>query len=99
LGKSLRRLHIVSVEMDEFDSVVIKESTEEVSSSKANSTLEERRKHHNFCRIGCRNVFSSSGAPLQYDAIGDKMIHNKFANFVFIHDKRLKKVQMRGGHG
>jgi hypothetical protein len=89
----------VWVEMDEFDSVVIKESAEEVTSREAKSVLEEGREHHNICRIGCRNIFPSGRTPLQYCAVREKVIHNKLVDFTLIHDGRLEKVRMRGGHG
>jgi hypothetical protein len=54
----------IRVKMDEFDSIMIKESVEEVTSRRGESALKERRKHHNFGCIGCRNVFFSGGVPL-----------------------------------
>jgi hypothetical protein len=47
----------VRVQMDEFNLVVIKESTEDIIGREAKSALEEGREHHNLSRIGCRNVF------------------------------------------
>jgi hypothetical protein len=61
--------------------------------------LEERGEHHSLSRIGCGNIFSSGGAPLQHDPIREKRIRNKFANFFFIHDGCLKEVRMRSCHG
>jgi hypothetical protein len=84
----------VRVEMDVFDSVVIKGTTEEVASRKAESTLEERRKHHNFNHIGCRNVLSSGGAPLEHGVVGEKMIRNKFVNFGPTLNTQLEEVRM-----
>jgi hypothetical protein len=66
----------------------------EVTSREAKSVLEERGKHHNLCHIGCRNVFSSSGTPLQHDAIGQKVIRNEFVDFVSTCDRWMKKVRM-----
>jgi hypothetical protein len=54
----------IRIEVDQFDLVVIKESTEEVTGKEAKSTLEEVRKHNNLGRIGCRNVFPSGRMPL-----------------------------------
>jgi uncharacterized Fe-S cluster-containing MiaB family protein len=79
--------------------VVIKESTEEVAGKEAKSVLEEGRKHHNLSRIGCRNVFPGSRTSLQNCAGQEKMIHDKLADFILIHDGRLEKVRVRGGHG
>jgi hypothetical protein len=89
----------VRVEMDEFDSVVIKESAEEVASREAKSALEEGREHNNLCRIGCRNIFPDGRMPLQNCAVWEKVIHNKLVDFTLIRDGRLKKVWMQGGHG
>jgi hypothetical protein len=47
----------VRVQMDEFNLVVIKESTEDIIGREAKSVLEEGREHHNLSHIGCRNVF------------------------------------------
>jgi hypothetical protein len=68
---------------------------EEIASGEAKSVLEEREKHHNLSHIGCRNVFSSSGMPLQHDAIGEKVIRSKFADFAFICNGRLKNLWVR----
>jgi hypothetical protein len=84
----------VIIEVDQFDVVVIKESTEEVLGREAESTLKEGRKHHNLGCIGCRNVFPNGRTPLQNCVIQEKMIHNKLADFILIRDGRLKKVQV-----
>jgi hypothetical protein len=65
---------------------VIKLYVEEVTSREAKSTFEEREKHHNLDRIGCRNIFASSGTPLQHGGIKEKVIRNKFLNLTFICD-------------
>jgi hypothetical protein len=57
------------IEMDQFDLVVIKESTEEVADREAKSALEEGRKHHNLGHIGCWNIFRSCRTPLQICAV------------------------------
>jgi hypothetical protein len=54
----------IRIEVDQFDLVVIKESTEEVTGREAKSALEEVRKHNNLGRIGCRNVFPGGRMPL-----------------------------------
>jgi hypothetical protein len=51
----------IRIEMDNFDSVVIKESAEEVTGREAKSMLEEGREHHNDSCIGCRNIFLVGG--------------------------------------
>jgi hypothetical protein len=53
----------IRVEMDKFDSVMIEESAEEVTSRKAESALEEGGEHHNLIHsvLGC--------PPRQQDAI------------------------------
>jgi hypothetical protein len=89
----------VWVEMDEFDSVVIKESAEEVTSREAKSALEEGREHHNIGRIACRNIFPGGRTPLQYCAVREKVIHSKLVDFTLIRDGRLEKVWMQGGNG
>jgi hypothetical protein len=59
----------IRVEMDKFDSVMIEESTEEVASRKAESTLEEGGEHHNLIRIGCWDVFPHGKMPLQHRVV------------------------------
>jgi hypothetical protein len=88
----------VRVQMDEFNLVVIKESTEKIASREAKSVLEVGREHHNLSRIGCRNVFHGSRAPLQDGAVWEKVIRNKLADFTFIHDGRLEKMWVCGSH-
>jgi hypothetical protein len=73
---------------------VIKESVEEVTGREAKFMLEEGIKHHNLCRIGCRNVFPSGRMPLQDYAVQEKMIRNKLADFILIHDGCLEKVRV-----
>jgi hypothetical protein len=86
------------VQMDKLDLIVVKKSTEEIASRESKPALEERGKHHNFIHIGCGNVFSSSGPPLQHDTIRKQIVCNKFANFLFIYNGRLEEVGMRGCH-
>jgi hypothetical protein len=74
------------VQMDKLDLIVVKKSTEEITSRESKPTLEERGKHHNFIHIGCGNVFSSSGPPLQHGMIRKKVVCNKFVNLFFICD-------------
>jgi hypothetical protein len=76
---------------------MLKKSPLEVIGRKAESTLEERAKHHNLICVGCWDVFPSSRTPLEHDTIWDKAICNKFANFTLIRNGLLKKVQ--SGHG
>jgi hypothetical protein len=76
----------IRVEVDQFNLVVIKEPAEEVAGREAKSTLEEGRKHHNLDRIGCRNVFPGGRMLLQNCAVQEKMICNKLADFIFIHN-------------
>jgi hypothetical protein len=87
------------IEMDQFDLVVIKESTEEVVDREAKSALEEGRKHHNLGRIGCWNIFRSGRTPLQICAVWEKMIRSKLADFILIHDLCLENVRVQGGQG
>jgi hypothetical protein len=54
----------IGIEMVQFDLVVIKESTEEITSWEAESAFKEGGKHHNFIRIGCQKVFTGSKVPL-----------------------------------
>jgi hypothetical protein len=49
--------------------------------------------------MGCRKIFTSSGATLQHSAVQEKVICDKFADFTFICDGRLEQVRMRGIHG
>jgi hypothetical protein len=70
----------VRIQMNEFNLVVTKESAEKVTGRKAKSTLEERRKHHNLGGIGCRNIFSSNGTPLEHGTIREEMIRDQFAD-------------------
>jgi hypothetical protein len=84
----------VRVQMDEFNLIVIKESVEEVTSREAKSVLEEGRENHNLSHIGCRHIFPISRTPLQDGAVREKVIHNKLADFTFIHDGWLKKMRV-----
>jgi hypothetical protein len=82
----------IRVQMNEFNLVLIKESTENVAGREAKSALEEGREHHNLSCIGCRNVFLDGRAPLQDDAVQGKVIRHKLADFTFIYDGRLEKM-------
>jgi hypothetical protein len=82
----------IRIEVEQFVLVVIKESMEEVAGREAKSALEDGRKHHNLGCIGCRNVFPDGRMPLQNCAVREKIIHNKLADFILIHDRRLEKV-------
>jgi hypothetical protein len=88
----------VRVQMDKFYLIVVKKSSEEVTGRESKPALEERREHHNLIRIGCGNILSDGGAPLQHGLIRKERIHNKFANFFFIRDGRLKEMRMRSCH-
>jgi hypothetical protein len=88
----------VRVQMDEFNLVVIKESTEEIAGREAKSTLLEGREHHNLSHIGCRNVFPGDRTPLQDGMDREKVIHNKLVDFTFNRGRRLEKMWVRGGH-
>jgi hypothetical protein len=66
----------IRVQMDEFDFVVIKESTHEIVHREPKSTLVEGREHHNVISVGCGDIFPSGGVPLQHDAIRKEAIHN-----------------------
>jgi hypothetical protein len=70
--------------------VVIKESAEEIAGREVESALKDGGKHHNFICIGCRKIFTYGKAPLQYDAVWEKVVCTKFANLTFIYDGRLK---------
>jgi hypothetical protein len=88
----------IRVQMNEFNLVLIKESTENVVGREAKSALEEGREHHNLSCIGCRNIFPSGRTPLQDGAVQEKMVCIKLADFTFIHDGRLEKMRVQGGH-
>jgi hypothetical protein len=108
LEKSLRRLHKVDknsnlengvrVHMDNFNLVVIKESAEKIAGMEAKSVFKERREHHNLSRIECKKVFPGDRTPLQDNAVQEKVIHNKLADFTFIRDGWLEKMWVRGSH-
>jgi hypothetical protein len=84
--------------MDKLYLIVVKMSSEEIISRESKPALEERREHHNLIRIGYGNIFSGGGAPLQHGPIGEERTHNKFVNFFFIYDGRLKEMRMGGCH-
>jgi hypothetical protein len=67
----------VRVEMDKFNLIVIKESTEKVTGQKAASALEESGKHHNLVCIGCRNISAGSWMPLQHGAVRKKVVREE----------------------
>jgi hypothetical protein len=87
----------VRVEMDKLYLIVVKKFSEEVTGRESKPALDERREHHNLIRIGCGNIFSGSGAPLQHGPIRGERTH-MFATFFFIHDGHLKEMRMRGYH-
>jgi hypothetical protein len=80
--------------MDMLYLIVVKKSLEEVVGGESKPALEERRRHHNLIRIGCGNILSGGGAPLQHGPIRKERIHKKFVNFFFICDGRLKEMRM-----
>jgi hypothetical protein len=82
----------VRVEMDWFNLVVIEESVEKVRGWEAESTLEERGKHHNLICIGCRNIFIDGRTPLQHSAVWEKVVRDDLTNLIFIRGGRLKQV-------
>jgi hypothetical protein len=84
--------------MDKLYLIVLKKSSKEVIGRESKPTLEERREHHNLIHIGCRDIFSGGGAPLQHNLIGEERTHNKFVNFFLICDGGLKEMRMRGHH-
>jgi hypothetical protein len=88
----------VRVQMDKLYLVVVKKSAEEIASRESKPALEERGEHHNFIRIGCGNVFSSGGLPLQHGTVGEKIVRNKFVNLFFVCDGWLEDLGMRGDH-
>jgi hypothetical protein len=88
----------VRVQMDEFNLVMIKESTKEIAGRKAKSTLEKGREHHNLSRIGCRNVFPGGRTPLQDIAVHEKVIRIKLVDFTFIRNGWLERMRVWGGH-
>jgi hypothetical protein len=89
----------VRVQVDKLYLIAIEKSTNVVTGRESKLMLEERREHHNLSRIGCGNIFSCGGAPLQHDLIGEKRIHTKFVNFFFIRDGHVKEMRMRSCHG
>jgi hypothetical protein len=72
---------------------------EEITGREAEPALKEGGNNHNFIRIGCRKVFTGGRAPLQHDAVWEKVVHNEFVDLTFICDRRLKQVRVQGGHG
>jgi hypothetical protein len=88
----------ITVEMDYFNLIVVKESIEEIIGWEAKSAL-KGGKPHNFICIGCGKVFVGDRTALQHGAVWEKVVHNKFVNLTFIQDRRLKQVQVRDGHG
>jgi hypothetical protein len=72
--------------MDEFNLVVIKDSTEEVTGREARSTLEKGREHYSLDRNGCGNIFPTGRMPLQDYTVWGKVIHDELADFTFIYD-------------
>jgi hypothetical protein len=58
--------------MDKLYLTPVKKSSEVVIGRESKSALEERREHHNLINIGCGNIFSGGGAPLQHDQSGRK---------------------------
>jgi hypothetical protein len=68
------------------------EFMEEITGREAESALKEGAKHHNFNCIGCRKIFTGGTAPLQHNAVWEKVVHNKFANLTFIYVGRLKHM-------
>jgi hypothetical protein len=58
--------------MDKLYLIVVEKFVEEIASRESKPALEERGKHHNFIRIGCGNVFSSGGLPLQHGTVREK---------------------------
>jgi hypothetical protein len=55
----------VTLQVDEFNLIVIKESTMEIVGREAKSELNEGREHQNLSSIGCRDIFPSGRTPLQ----------------------------------
>jgi hypothetical protein len=84
--------------MNKLYLIMVQESAEEVTSRESKPTLEEGRKHLNFIRVGCGDIFFGIGAPLQHGSIGEKVVHRKIVNFLFISDGWLEKVRMRSCH-
>jgi hypothetical protein len=88
----------VAIEMDQLNFVVAKEPTEDIIDQEAKSMLEEGGKHDNLIRIGCWDVFPGGRTPLQHCAVPEKVIHDKLVDSILIHNGRLEKVRMLGGH-
>jgi hypothetical protein len=88
----------IRVQVDKLYLIMVEKSSKAVIGREYKPTLEKRGEHHNLSRIGCGNIFSGGGAPLQHGPIGEKGIHNKLANFFFIHNGHLKEVRMRSCH-
>jgi hypothetical protein len=57
---------------------VVKESTEEITSWEAKSTLKEGGEHQNLIHVGCWDVFPDGKTPLQHGAVREMVIRNKF---------------------
>jgi Fe2+ or Zn2+ uptake regulation protein len=74
----------IRVEMDQFNLIVFKESTEEIAGREAKSVLKHKGKHHNFICIGCGKVIAGGRTPLQHSAVWEKVVWNKFMNLTFI---------------
>jgi hypothetical protein len=73
---------------------VIEESVEEITAQEAESVVKEGGKHHNCICIGCMKTFTGGRMPLQYGAVLEKVVHNKFVNLTFIYDGCLKHVRV-----
>lgn len=88
----------VRVQMDKLYLIMVKKSSEQVAGRESKPALEERREHYSLIHIGCGNIFSGGGAPLQHGPIGEERTHNKFVNFFLVRDRCLKEMRMRDCH-
>jgi hypothetical protein len=82
------------VEMDQFDLVVVKKATEEITYWESKSALEEGGEHHDFIGVGCWNVLTGGRAPLQHVTVRENVACNELTDLAFVDDRWLKQVRM-----
>jgi hypothetical protein len=61
--------------------------------------LEEGGEHHNFNRVGCWDILTGGRAPLQHLMMQEKIALDKLTDLIFIGDRQLEQVWVRGSHG
>jgi hypothetical protein len=88
----------VRAKMNQLNLVVVQESVEEIIDRETKPTLKEGDEHHNFICVGCRNVLVGGRVPLQHNVVWEKMARDKLVNHIFIRDRWLEQVWVRGSH-